>query len=141
MGVPGRGCLTLWSGAKRRKLLERAESFPENRTLTEHFISVPTAVPKTTSETLKHKINPSAGETLPHAVDVLLYTPGEQSRLLLAALLSTPGTLGLCLRSTLTRRGMGRDVVSVGTQGLRGLPQLLSSRGRVHERLPSSLNK
>ncbi|XP_030159746.1 DENN domain-containing protein 3 isoform X5 [Lynx canadensis] len=35
------------------------------------------AVPKTTSETLKHKINPSAGETLPHAVDVLLYTPGH----------------------------------------------------------------
>ncbi|XP_053752461.1 DENN domain-containing protein 3 isoform X4 [Panthera pardus] len=38
---------------------------------------MPTAVPKTTSETLKHKINPSAGETLPHAVDVLLYTPGH----------------------------------------------------------------
>lgn len=38
---------------------------------------MPTAFPKTTSETLKHKINPSAGETLPHAVDVLLYTPGE----------------------------------------------------------------
>ncbi|XP_032171800.1 DENN domain-containing protein 3 isoform X3 [Mustela erminea] len=38
---------------------------------------MPTAVPKTTSETLKHKINPSAGETLPRAVDVLLYTPGH----------------------------------------------------------------
>lgn len=35
------------------------------------------AVPKTTSETLKHKINPSAGETAPQAIDVLLYTPGE----------------------------------------------------------------
>lgn len=34
-------------------------------------------VPKTTSETLKHKINPSAGETAPRAVDVLLYTPGH----------------------------------------------------------------
>ena len=33
------------------------------------------AVPKTTSETLKHKINPSAGETAPRAIDVLLYTP------------------------------------------------------------------
>ncbi|XP_058555207.1 DENN domain-containing protein 3 isoform X5 [Neofelis nebulosa] len=38
---------------------------------------MPAAVPKMTSETLKHKINPSAGETLPHAVDVLLYTPGH----------------------------------------------------------------
>ncbi|XP_054984407.1 DENN domain-containing protein 3 isoform X1 [Sorex araneus] len=37
----------------------------------------PMAVPKTTSETLKHKINPSAGEPLPQAVDVLLYTPGH----------------------------------------------------------------
>nr|XP_033698638.1 DENN domain-containing protein 3 isoform X9 [Tursiops truncatus] len=37
---------------------------------------MPMAVPKTTSETLKHKINPSAGETLPRAIDVLLYTPG-----------------------------------------------------------------
>uniref|UniRef100_A0A8I3NKB9 DENN domain containing 3 n=1 Tax=Canis lupus familiaris TaxID=9615 RepID=A0A8I3NKB9_CANLF len=36
-----------------------------------------TPVPRTTSETLKHKINPSAGETCPHAVDVLLYTPGH----------------------------------------------------------------
>ncbi|XP_037354764.1 DENN domain-containing protein 3 isoform X2 [Talpa occidentalis] len=38
---------------------------------------MPMAMPKTTSETLKHKINPSAGETLPLAVDVLLYTPGH----------------------------------------------------------------
>ncbi|MGH0129399.1 UNVERIFIED_CONTAM: hypothetical protein FKN15_061804 [Acipenser sinensis] len=37
---------------------------------------VPMMVPKTTSETLKHKINPSAGQTAPQAVDVLLYTPG-----------------------------------------------------------------
>lgn len=39
-------------------------------------VSVPATVPKTTAEMLKHKINPSAGETFPHAVDVLLYTPG-----------------------------------------------------------------
>ncbi|XP_063155781.1 DENN domain-containing protein 3 isoform X2 [Candoia aspera] len=38
---------------------------------------VPMMVPKTTSETLKHKINPSAGETFPQAVEVLLYTPGQ----------------------------------------------------------------
>ncbi|OPJ72567.1 DENN domain-containing protein 3 isoform B [Patagioenas fasciata monilis] len=38
---------------------------------------VPMMVPKTTSETLKHKINPSAGETFPQAIDVLLYTPGQ----------------------------------------------------------------
>ncbi|XP_006152172.1 DENN domain-containing protein 3 isoform X2 [Tupaia chinensis] len=38
---------------------------------------MPMAVPKTTSETLKHKINPSAGEAFPLAVDVLLYTPGH----------------------------------------------------------------
>lgn len=38
---------------------------------------MPVAVPKTTAETLKHKINPSAGETFPQAVDVLLYTPGH----------------------------------------------------------------
>ncbi|NXH44554.1 DEND3 protein, partial [Dicaeum eximium] len=38
---------------------------------------VPMMVPKTTSETLKHKINPSAGETFPQAIDVLLYTPGN----------------------------------------------------------------
>uniref|UniRef100_A0A8C2VUN7 DENN domain containing 3 n=1 Tax=Chinchilla lanigera TaxID=34839 RepID=A0A8C2VUN7_CHILA len=37
---------------------------------------MPMAVPKTTAETLKHKINPSAGETGPQAIDVLLYTPG-----------------------------------------------------------------
>ncbi|KAM6215786.1 DENN domain-containing protein 3 [Rhynchocyon petersi] len=37
---------------------------------------MPMAVPKTTSKTLKHKINPSAGETFPQAIDVLLYTPG-----------------------------------------------------------------
>ncbi|XP_041045801.1 DENN domain-containing protein 3 [Carcharodon carcharias] len=34
-------------------------------------------VPKTTSETLKHKINPSAGQTSRQAVNVLLYTPGH----------------------------------------------------------------
>ncbi|XP_078071876.1 DENN domain-containing protein 3 isoform X2 [Mustelus asterias] len=34
-------------------------------------------VPKTTSETLKHKINPSAGQTSPRAVNALLYTPGR----------------------------------------------------------------
>ncbi|KAH0617394.1 hypothetical protein JD844_015547 [Phrynosoma platyrhinos] len=39
---------------------------------------VPMMVPKTTSETLKHKINPSAGETFPQAVEVLLYTPAER---------------------------------------------------------------
>lgn len=39
-------------------------------------VSVPMAVPETTAEMLKHKINPSAGENCPHAVDVLLYTPG-----------------------------------------------------------------
>ncbi|KAM5280988.1 DENN domain-containing protein 3 isoform 1-T1 [Ctenodactylus gundi] len=38
---------------------------------------LPMAVPKTTSETLKHKINPSAGETSPQAIEVLLYTPGH----------------------------------------------------------------
>ncbi|XP_039405209.1 DENN domain-containing protein 3 isoform X3 [Corvus cornix cornix] len=38
---------------------------------------VPMMVPKTTAETLKHKINPSAGETFPQAIDVLLYTPGH----------------------------------------------------------------
>jgi hypothetical protein len=40
---------------------------------------VPMPVPKMTSETLKHKINPSAGETAPQAIDVLLYTPGKVS--------------------------------------------------------------
>ncbi|XP_038616402.1 DENN domain-containing protein 3 [Tachyglossus aculeatus] len=38
---------------------------------------MPMMVPKTTSETLKHKINPSAGETFPQAIDILLYTPGH----------------------------------------------------------------
>uniref|UniRef100_A0A7M4F8G9 DENN domain containing 3 n=1 Tax=Crocodylus porosus TaxID=8502 RepID=A0A7M4F8G9_CROPO len=38
---------------------------------------VPMMIPKTTSETLKHKINPSVGETFPQAVNVLLYTPGH----------------------------------------------------------------
>lgn len=37
-------------------------------------------VPKTTSETLKHKINPSLDQTSPQAVDVLLYTPGESAK-------------------------------------------------------------
>lgn len=36
-------------------------------------------VPKTTSETLKHKINPSLDLTSPQAVDVLLYTPGKSA--------------------------------------------------------------
>ncbi|KAL4629851.1 DENN domain-containing protein 3 isoform X2 [Arapaima gigas] len=40
---------------------------------------VPMMVPKTTSETLKHKINPSLDLTSPQAVDVLLYTPGQLS--------------------------------------------------------------
>ncbi|KAM9101225.1 DENN domain-containing protein 3 isoform X2 [Sarcophilus harrisii] len=38
---------------------------------------MPVSVPKTTSETLKHKINPSLGETSPQAIDILLYTPGH----------------------------------------------------------------
>ncbi|XP_010871469.2 DENN domain-containing protein 3 isoform X2 [Esox lucius] len=38
---------------------------------------VPMMVPKTTSETLKHKINPSSDRTSPQAVEVLLYTPGQ----------------------------------------------------------------
>ncbi|KAM4704655.1 DENN domain-containing protein 3 [Rhinophrynus dorsalis] len=38
---------------------------------------VPMMVPKTTAETLKHRINPSAGDTVPQSVDVLLYTPGQ----------------------------------------------------------------
>ncbi|XP_026104739.1 DENN domain-containing protein 3-like isoform X2 [Carassius auratus] len=38
---------------------------------------VPTTVPETTSETLKHKINPSLDQTAPQAVDILLYTPGQ----------------------------------------------------------------
>ncbi|XP_041933016.1 DENN domain-containing protein 3 isoform X2 [Alosa sapidissima] len=40
-------------------------------------LEVPMMVPKTTAETLKHKINPSLDQTSPHAVDVLLYTPGQ----------------------------------------------------------------
>uniref|UniRef100_A0A8C7G578 DENN domain-containing protein 3 n=1 Tax=Oncorhynchus kisutch TaxID=8019 RepID=A0A8C7G578_ONCKI len=40
-------------------------------------LEVPMMVPKTTSETLKHKINPSLDRTSPQAVDVLLYTPGQ----------------------------------------------------------------
>ncbi|XP_062842289.1 DENN domain-containing protein 3 [Trichomycterus rosablanca] len=38
---------------------------------------VPMMVPKTTSETLKHKINPCLDLTSPQAVDILFYTPGE----------------------------------------------------------------
>ncbi|TNN80826.1 DENN domain-containing protein 3 [Liparis tanakae] len=37
----------------------------------------PMMVPKTTSETLKHKINPSLGLAEPQTVHVLLYTPGQ----------------------------------------------------------------
>uniref|UniRef100_A0A3B5MS39 DENN domain containing 3 n=1 Tax=Xiphophorus couchianus TaxID=32473 RepID=A0A3B5MS39_9TELE len=36
-------------------------------------------VPSTTSETLKHKINPSVEFAVPQAVDVLLYTPGTHT--------------------------------------------------------------
>ena len=39
---------------------------------------VPMMVPKTTAETLKHKINPSLELAAPQAVDVLLYTPGKR---------------------------------------------------------------
>ncbi|XP_035381446.1 DENN domain-containing protein 3 isoform X3 [Electrophorus electricus] len=38
---------------------------------------VPIMVPKTTSETLKHKINPCLDLTSPQAVDILFYTPGQ----------------------------------------------------------------
>ncbi|XP_042565122.1 DENN domain-containing protein 3 isoform X2 [Clupea harengus] len=38
---------------------------------------VPTAVPKTTSDTLKHRINPSLHLPSQQTVDVLLYTPGQ----------------------------------------------------------------
>ncbi|XP_074509876.1 DENN domain-containing protein 3-like isoform X2 [Sebastes fasciatus] len=38
---------------------------------------VPMMVPKTTSETLKHKINPSVDLAEPQTVHVLLYTPGQ----------------------------------------------------------------
>ncbi|KAJ7991755.1 hypothetical protein DPEC_G00287170 [Dallia pectoralis] len=40
-------------------------------------LEVPMMVSKTTSETLKHKINPSVERTSPQAVEVLLYTPGQ----------------------------------------------------------------
>ncbi len=40
---------------------------------------VPMMVPKTTAETLKHKINPSLELAAPQAVDVLLYTPGTNT--------------------------------------------------------------
>nr|XP_040044096.1 DENN domain-containing protein 3 isoform X1 [Gasterosteus aculeatus aculeatus]XP_040044097.1 DENN domain-containing protein 3 isoform X1 [Gasterosteus aculeatus aculeatus]XP_040044098.1 DENN domain-containing protein 3 isoform X1 [Gasterosteus aculeatus aculeatus] len=40
-------------------------------------MEVPMMVPRTTAETLKHKINPSLELAEPHAVDVLLYTPGQ----------------------------------------------------------------
>ncbi|XP_019110389.1 DENN domain-containing protein 3 isoform X3 [Larimichthys crocea] len=40
-------------------------------------MEVPMMVPKTTSETLKHKINPSLELAAPQPVDVLLYTPGQ----------------------------------------------------------------
>lgn len=36
-------------------------------------------VPKTTAETLKHKINPSLELAAPQAVDVLLYMPGTNT--------------------------------------------------------------
>uniref|UniRef100_A0A672Z9Z8 DENN domain containing 3 n=1 Tax=Sphaeramia orbicularis TaxID=375764 RepID=A0A672Z9Z8_9TELE len=42
---------------------------------------VPMMVPKTTAETLKHKINPSLELVTPQAVDVLLYTPGTSALL------------------------------------------------------------
>ncbi|XP_068603240.1 DENN domain-containing protein 3-like [Brachionichthys hirsutus] len=40
-------------------------------------LEVPMMVPKTTAETLKHKINPSLELAAPQSVDVLLYTPGQ----------------------------------------------------------------
>ncbi|XP_036949191.1 DENN domain-containing protein 3 isoform X2 [Acanthopagrus latus] len=40
-------------------------------------MEVPMMVPKTTAETLKHKINPSLELAATQAVDVLLYTPGQ----------------------------------------------------------------
>uniref|UniRef100_H2SZ65 DENN domain containing 3 n=1 Tax=Takifugu rubripes TaxID=31033 RepID=H2SZ65_TAKRU len=42
-------------------------------------MEVPMRVPKATSETLKHKINPSLELAAPQAVDVLLYTPGTRT--------------------------------------------------------------
>ncbi|XP_031668137.1 DENN domain-containing protein 3-like isoform X5 [Oncorhynchus kisutch] len=41
--------------------------------------AVPVMVPKTTLETLKHKINPSLDLPAPQTVHVLLYTPGQLS--------------------------------------------------------------
>ncbi|XP_076846706.1 DENN domain-containing protein 3 isoform X2 [Brachyhypopomus gauderio] len=41
---------------------------------------VPVTVPKSTVETLKHRINPSVCMTTPQAVSVLLYTPGQLTR-------------------------------------------------------------
>ncbi|XP_061632413.1 uncharacterized protein LOC133479429 [Phyllopteryx taeniolatus] len=40
-------------------------------------LPVPMMVPKTTSETLKHKINPSLDLAEPQTVHMLLYTPGQ----------------------------------------------------------------
>ncbi|XP_061521113.1 DENN domain-containing protein 3 isoform X1 [Phycodurus eques] len=40
-------------------------------------MEVPMMVPRTTAETLKHKINPSLELAAPRAIDVLLYTPGQ----------------------------------------------------------------
>ncbi|XP_061123770.1 DENN domain-containing protein 3 isoform X1 [Syngnathus typhle] len=40
-------------------------------------MEVPMMVPRTTAETLKHKINPSLELAAPRAVDALLYTPGQ----------------------------------------------------------------
>ncbi|XP_077405367.1 DENN domain-containing protein 3 [Vanacampus margaritifer] len=40
-------------------------------------MEVPMMVPRTTAETLKHKINPSLELAEPRTVDVLLYTPGQ----------------------------------------------------------------
>ena len=41
------------------------------------YVLVPMMVPETTSETLKHKINPSLDLAEPQTVHVLLYTPGQ----------------------------------------------------------------
>ena len=48
-------------------------------------------VPKTTLETLKHKINPSLDLPAPQTVHVLLYTPGEGKQTADFLLLYTPG--------------------------------------------------
>lgn len=42
------------------------------------FLPVPTTVSQTTSDTLKHRINPSLGLAEPQTVHVLLYTPGTK---------------------------------------------------------------